>query len=141
LMWPSGDVSSSGKNQMFSFTSGASTLFFSRRWQANMSRYRPGTLGLGGRSRTQSRSHLPSRTDLDSVKALMVEARQKERHFLLLCGCSPSGWSLQAGAQRWASLSGSERGDVPRARTSSTQSPRQRHPLAITIREPLTGPL
>lgn len=46
LMWPRWDVNRSGKNQMFSFTSGASTLFFSRRWQANMSRYWPGTLGL-----------------------------------------------------------------------------------------------
>lgn len=46
LMWPSWDVNRSGKNQMFSFTSGASTLFFSRRWQANMSRYWPGTQGL-----------------------------------------------------------------------------------------------
>lgn len=54
LMWPSWDVNRSGKNQMFSFTSGASTLFFSRRWQANMSRYWPGTLGLWERSRTRS---------------------------------------------------------------------------------------
>lgn len=48
LMWPSWDVNRSGKNQMFSFTSGASTLFFSRRWQANMSRYWPGTPGPPG---------------------------------------------------------------------------------------------
>lgn len=54
LMWPSWDVNRSGKNQMFSFTSGASTLFFSRRWQANMSRYWPGTQGLWEGSCTQS---------------------------------------------------------------------------------------
>lgn len=40
------DLSRSGKNQMFSFTSGAATLSFSRKWQPYMSRYRPQTLLL-----------------------------------------------------------------------------------------------
>lgn len=60
LMWPSWDVNRSGKNQMFSFTSGASTLFLSRRWQANMSRYWPwdsGPLGEVTHSELGFRKH------------------------------------------------------------------------------------
>ncbi|CAB1440656.1 unnamed protein product [Pleuronectes platessa] len=85
-----------------------------------------GFLKSGGRARQAAVSEL-----------LLLWAQS---HILLLSGCSPPGSSPQAGAQRWASRSGSERGDVPRAGTSSTQSPRQRHPLAITIREAPLGP-
>lgn len=68
---------------------------------------------------------------------LVLRCHKDRRRGAVCCGAaarlraSPFGPALSGRPP----TRGSERGDVPRARTSGTQSRRQRHPFAITIRE------
>lgn len=79
LMWPGGDVSRSGKNQMFSFTSGASVLSFSRRRQANVSTY-PDSLAL----HAQGSGSITPPKDIN-ISDKLKQKKKKERKNGVIC--------------------------------------------------------